>query len=417
MRRPTKPLLQRFHLPMKLDKRWIIAGLVVLALLALFGFRRFSGGGGIPVDLTAIAAQEVRPNILASGTLAFRTEVNLTAEVTARVAEILVEEGATVKKDQLLLRLDPESYNNIIAREEAGVRQNRISIERQRAVVALREQQYERSQKLAAVNIIDKNRLAEDRNQFIVAEADLKSSEEALRRATATLGDAREQRAKTEIRAPINGRIVSLPIKVGEVAIPSTASLAGAQLMKLADIAAIVAEVKVDEADVAKITLGQRADVFAAAYPDTALAGRVEKIALTPTVDGQGRSYKVTIAIEAPGELLLRSGMSARAVIFLGDGTKRLAVPVEAVVTETPEKNVVKRYVWLNDDGVARKTAITTGLSDDRWEVVETGVQAGAKVVVGPGKILRRLKDGDRISQMDASARSDPPGSGRDGAE
>ena len=124
---------------MKLDKRWIIAGLVALALLALFGFRRFSGGGGIPVDLTTIAAQEVRPNILASGTLAFRTEVNLTAEVTARVAEILVEEGATVKKGQLLLRLDPESYNNIIAREEAGVRQNRISIERQRAVVALRQ--------------------------------------------------------------------------------------------------------------------------------------------------------------------------------------------------------------------------------------------------------------------------------------
>ncbi|NCW56493.1 MAG: HlyD family efflux transporter periplasmic adaptor subunit, partial [Gammaproteobacteria bacterium] len=180
---------------------------------------------------------------------------------------------------------------------------------------------------------------------------------------------------------------------------------------------AILAEVKVDEADVAKITLGQRADVFAAAYPDTALAGRVEKIALTPTVDGQGRSYKVTIAIEAPGELLLRSGMSARAVIFLGDGTKRLAVPVEAVVTETPEKNVVKRYVWLEDDGVARKTAITTGLSDDRWEVIETGLQAGAKVVVGPGKVLRRLKEGDRISQMDASARQGPPGSGRDGAE
>jgi HlyD family secretion protein len=313
-----------------------------------------------------------------------------------------------VQQGQLLLRLDPETYNNIIAREEAGVRQNRISIERQRAVVALRKQQYERSQKLAAANLIDKNRLDEDRNQYIVAEADLNSSEEALQRATAVLGDAREQRAKTEIRAPITGRIVALPIKVGEVAIPSTASLAGAQLMKIADVSAILAEVKVDEADVAKIGIGQRADVFAAAYPDTALRGRVEKIALTPTVDGQGRSYMVTIAIEAPPELLLRSGMSARAVIFLGDGTRRLAVPVEAVVTETPDKNIVKRYVWRENKGVAAKTEVTTGLSDDRWEVIESGLTAGARIVVGPSKTLRRLRDGERISERKADAAQAP---------
>ena len=393
---------------MKLDKRWIGAAVVVLAIAVPLTVKRFSGAGATEVDFATVAAQEVRPSILASGTLAYRTEVNLTAEVTAKVASILVQEGDNVQQGQLLLRLDPETYNNIIAREEAGVRQNRISIERQRAVVALRKQQYERSQKLAAANLIDKNRLDEDRNQYIVAEADLNSSEEALQRATAVLGDAREQRAKTEIRAPITGRIVALPIKVGEVAIPSTASLAGAQLMKIADVSAILAEVKVDEADVAKIGIGQRADVFAAAYPDMALRGRVEKIALTPTVDGQGRSYMVTIAIEAPPELLLRSGMSARAVIFLGDGTRRLAVPVEAVVTETPDKNIVKRYVWRENKGVAAKTEVTTGLSDDRWEVIESGLTAGARIVVGPSKTLRRLRDGERISERKADAAQAP---------
>jgi HlyD family secretion protein len=395
---------------LKIDKRWIVGGVLVLVIAAWQIYRQFSGSGATPVDLSTAAPQDVRPSILASGTLAYRTEVNLTAEVTARVASILVQEGDNVTQGQLLLRLDPETYNNVIAREEASVRQNRISIDRQRAVVALRKQQYERSQKLAASNLIDKNRLDEDRNQFIVAEADLRSSEEALQRATAVLGDAKEQRAKTEIRAPIPGRIVSLPIKVGEVAIPSTASLAGAQLMKIADVSAITAEVKVDEADVAKITLGQRADVFSAAYPDTALPSKVEKIALTPTVDGQGRSYKVTLAIDAPQDLLLRSGMSARALVYLGDGARRLAVPVEAIVTETPEKNVVKRYVWRSDRGVARKTAIVTGLSDDRWEVVESGISEGAEIIIGPSKTLRRLKDGERVAQRPADA------SGRNGA-
>lgn len=384
---------------MKIDKRWIAGAVLVLAVAVPLALKRVTGDSGTPVDFATVAEQQVRPSILASGTLAYKVEVNLTAEVLARVASIAVEEGDVVEKGQLLLRLDPETYNNIIAREEAGVRQNRISIERQRAVVALRKQQYERSQRLAEAQLIDRNRLDEDRNQYVVAEADLKSSEEALRRATAVLSDAREQRAKTEIRAPIAGRIVSLPIKVGEVAIPSTASLAGAQLMKIADTSAIQAEVKVDEADVAKIRMGQRADVFAAAYPDNSLKGNVEKIALTPTVDGQGRSYRVTLAIEAPKDLLLRSGMSARAVIYLGDGGKSLAVPVESVISETPEKNVVKRYVWLATDGKARKTAVTTGLSDDRWESIESGVKAGDRIIVGPSKTLRRLRDGDSVTE------------------
>ncbi|MFM7625807.1 MAG: efflux RND transporter periplasmic adaptor subunit, partial [Gammaproteobacteria bacterium] len=253
----------------------------------------------------------------------------------------------------------------------------------------------------------------------------LKSSEEALARALATLGDAREQRGKTEIRAPVKGRIVSLPIKVGEVAIPSTASLAGAQLMKIADTSVIQAEVKVDEGDIAKITLGQGADVFAAAHPDTALKGKVSKIALAPTVDGQGRSYRVTILLSPPAELQLRSGMSARAVIFLGTGGKQLAVPVEAVVTDSPEPGVVKRHVWVDAGGKARKVEVKTGLSDDRWEAVTAGLKEGDRVITGPSRALRRLKDGDAVRQTEDKDRAkdgdadeeDPPsrGSGSQG--
>lgn len=390
----------------KIPRKWLAAALVALVIIVPIALKRGGGGGGTPVDIAPAALQEVRPSILASGLLAFEVEVNLTAEVLARVASIAVQEGDFVEKGQLLMRLDPETYNNVIAREEAGVRQNRISIERQRAVAALRRQQYERSQKLAAANLIDRNRLDEDRNQAVLAEADLKSSEEALARALATLGDAREQRAKTEIRAPVKGRIVSLPIKVGEVAIPSTASLAGAQLMKIADTSAIQAEVKVDEGDIAKISLGQSADVFAAAYPDTALKGKVSRIALAPTVDGQGRSYRVTIMLTPPADLQLRSGMSARAVIFLGIGGKQLAVPVEAVVTDSPEPGVVKRHVWVAVDGKARKVDVTTGLSDDRWEAITAGLKEGDRVITGPSRALRRLKEGDAVRPTEAKDRA-----------
>ncbi|MFM7706433.1 MAG: biotin/lipoyl-binding protein, partial [Gammaproteobacteria bacterium] len=115
-----------------IPRKWLAAALVALAIIVPVALKRGGSGSGTPVDISPAALQEVRPSILASGLLAFEVEVNLTAEVLARVASIAVQEGDFVEKGQLLMRLDPETYNNVIAREEAGVRQNRISIERQR---------------------------------------------------------------------------------------------------------------------------------------------------------------------------------------------------------------------------------------------------------------------------------------------
>ncbi|WP_448244854.1 efflux RND transporter periplasmic adaptor subunit [Pseudoxanthomonas mexicana] len=389
---------------MNVKKKWLAGGLVVLVVAVPLTLKNIRANTGIAVNMAAAAARDVRPSILASGALAYRNEVNLTAEVVAKVASIAVKEGDVVERGQLLLTLDPTLYRNALEREEAGRRQSRISIDRQRAALDLRERQFERSRKLIDAQIIDRNRFEEDRNQFELARTELRSSEEALRRAEAVLSEAREQLAKTEIRSPIAGRVVALPIKIGETAIPSTSSLAGAQLMKIAETSAIQAELKVDEADIAKISIGQRADVHAAAYPDQALQGTVEQIALAPTIEGQGRAYKVTVSIVPPKGLELRSGMSVRANIFLSDGRKRLALPVEAILSDAAEGEKPTRYVWLARNGVARKTTVRTGASDDRWEVVEQGVAAGDTVITGPAKTLRTLREGDRVSQRETEA-------------
>ena len=233
------------------------------------------------------------------------------------------------------------------------------------------------------------------------------------------LGDAFEQLGKTQIRAPIAGRIVELPIKVGETAIPSTNALAGAKLMKIADTSALLAELKVDEADIAKVEIGQQVDVYPAAYPQTALRGAVEKIALAPTVENQARSYKVTVRLGDAKQMKLRSGMSARADLYLGGGGAQVAVPVEAVVTEAKEKSETT-HVWLVRDGKARKIAVKTGLSDDRWQAITSGLKAGDRVITGPAKTLRRLKDGEAVEQREAGAGDDEDGeeagSGDDGS-
>jgi HlyD family secretion protein len=394
---------------MKFNKKWLAAGLVVAVVALPVLIKKGKGDNGVEVEIAAASAQEIRPTILASGVLAYKTEVNLTSELVAKVRSIEVEEGDIVQAGQLLMRLDPETYRNAIEREEASQRQGEISIQRQRVSLSLKQKQFERSKKMLAYKMIDQNRFEEDRTQLELAAVELKSSEEALRRANAVLGEAREQMGKTDIRAPISGKIVFLPIKVGETAIPSTSSLAGAQLMKIADISAIQTELKVDEADIAKIVKGQKVDIFAAAYPEQALKGIVEKIALAPTLEGQGRAYKVTVTLQAPGDLLLRSGMTARANIFLSDGSKKLAVPVEAVNFDMADDNAEKitHYVWLEKDGKAKKTVVEIAASDDKWQAISKGINEGDKVIVGPTKAVRRLKENDRVQQKKAETNSE----------
>ncbi len=392
-------------------KRKLIAAAVVLAVVLVpVLIKAGRGEARTEVQVAAVAEQAIRPTILASGTLAYLTEVNLTAEVVAKVSEILVKEGDQVEAGQLLLRLDPETYRNAIQREEASRRQSLISIERQRLNLALAEKKLERGATLLERRMIGQSDYDDLRNARDLARVELQSSEEALRRADAILGEAREQLAKTDIRAPIAGTIVSLPIKVGETAIPSTNALAGAILMKIADTSAIEAKLKVDEADIARIAIGQQADVYAAAFQDTAIKGRVEEIALAPTIEAQGRAYEVTVLLDVPQGVSLRSGMSARADIFLGDGGSSLAVPVEAVVVEEDEDKKVTRYVWVNREGVARKVVVETGLSDDRWEAITSGLAKDDQVITGPARALRVLRDGQPVSAAEPA--TTPAGEG-----
>ncbi|KFN50481.1 efflux RND transporter periplasmic adaptor subunit [Arenimonas composti] len=379
-------------------KKALVATLIVAALVTVFTLSKLRGESGKEVDIAVVAEQDVRPTILASGVLAYLQEVKLTSEVVAKVVAIHVAEGDHVQAGDLLLTLDQETYRNAIAREEASRRQAVISIERQRLALALAEKKLERGESLRERQMIGQSEFDDLRNARDLARVELQSSEEALRRADAILGEARELLAKTDIRAPITGTIVDLPIKIGETAIASTNAFAGASLMTIADTAAIQAELKVDEADIARIQVGQAVDVYATAFPDTAIKGRVARIALAPTLEAQARTYEVIALLEEPTGLVLRSGMSARADIFLGDGGRVLAVPVEAVGSEEVDEKKVERFVWVDRDGSARRVVVEVGLSDDRWEQITSGLQAGDRVITGPGRILRTLLEGERVT-------------------
>lgn len=386
---------------MRIPKKALIAGAIVLVLALPFIAKR-GGGDAVEVQAATASPQAIRPTILASGTLAFRTEVKLTAEVLAQVSEVLVKDGDRVQRGQVLLRLDPETYRNAIEREEASRRQALISIERQRVTLALREKQFERYQRLAEAQTIDRARFDEEKNQLELARIELKSSEESLKRSEAILADARETLQKTEVVAPIDGTVVGVTIKAGETAVPSTQAFAGAQLMTIADTSAIEARLKVDEGDIAKVAVGQKVDVYPAAFPDTAVPGVVRQVALAPILENQGRAYEVIAELTPPEGLAMRSGMSARADLFLGDGASTLAVPVEAVIESEPEPRKTAHHVWRIVDGKVSKVEVQVGEADDRWQAITAGLSEGDRVVSGPGRALRQLMEGGSVKEIEA---------------
>ena len=394
-----------------MNKRWLALGAIAL-LIALPLFFKSRGGDAKQVDVQTVAAREVKASILASGNLVFRDQALLSPEVIGKVRAVLVEEGDEVEAGQVVLRLDEQIYQADVAQQEAFVRQQRINIERQRLNLANQERQWHRVRELNQRGLLDDTQADNARHAFEVAQVELRASREALNQAEASLQQSRERLARTEIRAPIAGTVMAVDIKVGETAVSSATGIAGSSLMTIANPDSLMTEVNVDEADIARIAVGQPVDVFAAAFPDTALPGEVESIPLSPRSQGAGqqatlaRNYAVKVRLDDPNALALRPGMTCRAEIYTANAENVVAVPVQAVFstnqastevkpgTEAPE---VEHYLFIEKDGKVERRVVEVGLSDDSWQEVRTGLSEGERVITGPYRILRHLKDGEAV--------------------
>ncbi len=374
----------------------VMAAVVALPFISRFVFE----ADAKDVTVATVSQRVISPSILASGFLAHEEEVMLSSEVIGKVAELFVEEGDAVDREQLVLRVDDRNLRASQEQAEANVRLNTIDIARQEVRIKTLERQHERSRALHERSLIGDEEFENMANQLDLARIDLESSRERLAQSEAQLAQVNDQLSKTRITAPIGGVVTSLDIKVGETAIASSTNIPGSSLMTIADPASIYTEVLVDEADVATIEVGQRAEVVAIAYPNQPMQGVVRFIANTAKVapGRQGLSFTVKIDITDPGDVVLRPGMSCRAEIFTRQDERVAAVPIQAVVFEEDRAALVsEHYIFVNDNGVARKTRVEVGLSDDEYQELVSGIDDDVEIVVGPNRELRHLLEGDRI--------------------
>ena len=352
------------------------------------------------VNVSILTQRVISPSILASGFLAHEEEVMLSSEVIGKVSELFVEEGDVVTQGRLVLRVDDKNFIAGFEQSEAAVSITAIDIERQEIRIENLKRQFERSESLYERDLIGEEAFEVARNQLDLANIDLLSSRARLAQAKAQLDQVNDQLSKTQIISPIDGVITSLDIKVGETAIASSTNIPGSSLMTIANPASIYTEVLVDEADVANIEVGQRTEIVAIAYPDQPMQGVVRFIANTAKIaqGRQGLSFVVKIDITDPGDVILRPGMSCRAEIFTRQDQEVAAVPIQAILFEEDRAELRSDYfIFVNDDGVARKTKVEVGLSDDEYQELMSEIDADVEIVIGPNQELRHLLEGDRL--------------------
>lgn len=387
-------------------RQWIVVGAIAALIVIPVALRLSRNDNNKSVDVERVTRHVLTPTVLASGSLTYESQVTLAPEVTGRVKEILVKEGDQVRRDQLLMRLDPAVSKAAIDQSQAQVRQARLRIERGQVDFDSQVSKVNRFEALKANGMVDANSLEALTSARDLAEVDLRTSREQLSQALAQLSQAEEQLAKTEIRSPLDGKVTAIYVKVGQTAVPSFSGIAGSTLVDVSDTTSIDAEINVDETDIARVRVGATARVVPAAFPDKTLLGKVDEVAIAPRQQvGSNKSYLVRIRLTNTADVVFHPGMSCRAEVLTGssDDAKVLAVPVQALRYEdNPDKSSQAEKslasIFIQDGGRAVKRQVTTGTADDSYIAITMGLKEGEQVIVGPAKTLLFLLDGEKVN-------------------
>ena len=390
--------------------------LIFVALAALlvglpFISKLTRGTDAKQVEVQKVELKLIKSSILASGTLAYREQVQLRSEVIGPVIELHVEEADQVNKGDLVITLDPKSYQAQVDQADARVRIQQIAIERQGLMIKTLSDRFERQKKMFAKNLVDEDSYEALESELALAKVDLRSLQESLTQARAALDQSEELLSKTRILSPIDGVVIQLDLKVGETVIAGTTNIPGSTMMVIADPSVTLTEVQVDEADIAQVREGQAADIFTAAYPDTPLTGTIQSIAsVARQTPGQASlSFLVKILVDEQNLMIIRPGMSVRADIYTQSSEETLAVPVQAVLydedLDKDEKgkkdNKDKTYVFVMEDGKAVRKDVETGISSDSDQEITSGLEQGETIIFGPFRILRDMNDGDTVEEIE----------------
>jgi HlyD family secretion protein len=410
----------------------IIVGVVVVALLGTAGALSLarSRNQGIEVRIEAIEERDLVEIVTASGNIRARRTVDISSDVSARVASLLVDEGDDVVRGQTLLRLEPDQYQSSVSRAEASLAQAEAQRTQQEANLIRTRRDLDRLLALRSRDslLVSRQQIDDAQTQLEVGEATLSSAEHGVAQARAAVDEAAEQLSKTVFIAPMDGKVTRLNVEEGETVIIGTMNNPGSLVLTISDLSVIEIVVQVDETDVSAITLGDSAVIRIDAFPDREFTGRVTEIgnsAITPP-GGQGTQpgqqaaidFEVVLTLDAT-DAPLRPDLSATADIVVESRPHVVSVPIIAMtvredtawVSENNEMDDDEpreiEGVFLARGGRATFTPVEIGIAGQEYFEVLSGLSVGDTVVAGPYQRIRQLVEGDVIVATEEEVAAD----------
>lgn len=413
-----------------------LVGGIVLALigipLALGAAKR--GNKAVEVRIEKVGKRDLVSTVTASGRIDAKSSVDISADITGRITSIAVKEGDLVQKGQFLLQIDPTIYQAAVSRADALVASSQAGLVQTRATLDQAERALNRTKELqkSGSTLISVESVEQAQTSYDVAQANYNSSRAQVEQAQAGLQEAKDNLSKTRLTAPMSGRVVRLPVEVGEVAVPGTFSRETALLMTIADLSVVLAKVKVDETDVVRLHLGDSVNVTIDAFPDTSFAARVTKISnsaqLTSTATASGSTdravdFDVEVTLDNPPSDI-RPDLSSTAKIVTDTRKNALSLPIialtvrenEPVPNESAPQDTTaaargKREtegVFIVRDNMAFFQPVKVGIAGEEHFEVISGLKEGDSIVAGPYQAIREIKDSTRVR----AAASDSAGPG-----
>ena len=391
----------------KRKRRLIIwGGLLLVIIFWVVGKK--SGWWGRPLpEAVTVERPEVRTIvelISANGRVQPVSEVKISPDVSGEIVELNVEEGQRIEKGKLLLKIKPDTYQSMQERAEATLNSSKAQLEQIRAQLALAEQTYERQRQLFEQKAISEADFQSAEAQYRALQAQVRTAEFNIRSAEASLKEAAENLYKTTIFAPSGGTVSKLNVELGERVV-GTATMAGTEMLRIADLSQMEVRADVNENDIVRVELGDTAVVEVDAYLGRQFQGVVTRIANTATgtaASGQATNFEVRIYIlpESYADLVpekggspFRPGMSA-SVDIRTETRRALSVPIQAVTSRAGNQEVV--FLYETDSSRVRMKPVKTGIQDRQFiEVEAEGLDTAVWVVSAPFlAISKKLGDG-----------------------
>ncbi|MBK9292291.1 MAG: efflux RND transporter periplasmic adaptor subunit [Bacteroidetes bacterium] len=440
----------------KSAKTWyILLALVVVILVVVVVVARQRSHKATEVSTEKVIRRTITETVAANGKIQPALEIKISPYISGEVVELFVREGDSVRKGDILARIDPTIYQSNFEQVEASYNSAKANMANTRARVAQTEAQlnkarldYNRNEQLWKQKVISDADWDAIKANYQVISAEFEAAKESLRatqfqvqNAEAALREARENLRRTSIYAPANGTVSRLNVEVGERVTGASQFSSGTEIMRLANLNNMEVRVEVSENDIPRVKLNDTCIIEVDAYLGRKFKGYITEIATSAISSGlsvdQVTNFEVKVMmlkdsyadlINQAGKIQspFRPGMTATVDIQTRRAENVLSVPIQAVTTRDDTSSVQKtgkkpaavaeksnsnnktaqlqEYVFVVEGDKARIRAIKTGIQDNTFIEVTEGLEEGEEVVTGPYRVVSKtLRNGESVKRVEES--------------